>query len=96
MQILNSGVVLDNENTERTLKDLGRYYTNMLLSIIIIMEAELIRSSDYLDALEMGFNPQEGSQYYVASQINKYINAYMSKELKLFLIENASCNMLIE
>jgi hypothetical protein len=96
MQILNSGVVLDNENIERTLKDLARYYTNMLLSIIIIMEAEQIRSSDYLDALEMGFNPKEGSQYYVAPQINKYINTYMSKELKKFLIENSSCNMLIK
>ena len=48
------------------------------------MEAEQIRSSDYLDALEMGFNPKEGSQYYVAPQINKYIDTYMSKELKNF------------
>ena len=96
MKILDGGIVLENEKIEKALKDLARYYTSMLLSLIILLEAEQIRSSDYLDALEMGFDPIEGSQYNVAPHINKYINTYMSKELKLFLIENASCNMLIE
>ncbi|HAT4339443.1 TPA: hypothetical protein I9094_001708 [Clostridium perfringens] len=50
-------------------------------------------STDYVDSLEIGLNPQEGSQYWVAPFITEYINKKMiliSDEWKKYLKSKVS------
>ena len=56
-------------------------------------------SSDYIDNIEMGFEPPEDSQYWVAPFIKEYIDDNITKlhpELKSFLHSNNKYGMIIE
>ncbi len=59
--------------------------------ILILINPPLISSSDYVDALTVGIEPEDGSQYYIAPFIQEFINDTVKKvnpELKKFLIDN--------
>ena len=52
-----------------------------------------VHSSDYLDALEMGMKPQEGSQYWVCPIIVEYMNDRFDKKLLQYIQNNEGNGM---
>ena len=50
-------------------------------------------SSDYLDALEMDMEPQEGSQYWVCPVIVEYMNDRFDRELLRYIQDNEGNGM---
>lgn len=67
------------------------YITVIFIIILILIEPPYISSSDYVDALTVGIEPEEGSQYNIAPFIQEFINDTIKKvnpELKKFLIDN--------
>ncbi|MTI85842.1 MAG: hypothetical protein FH756_18580 [Firmicutes bacterium] len=57
--------------------------------------------SDHIESIELGFEPPEGSQYWVAPFIREYIDGsivklYPEPELKSFLHNNNKYGMIIE
>lgn len=60
------------------------------LSYIFFLKPEYLVSSDYIDNLDMGKTPEEGSQHYISSisqeMFNKYIKS--NKDLSKYLLEN--------
>lgn len=53
------------------------YITSIFLFLLILIRGDYIASTDYIDSLEMGFEPEEGSQYWVAPFITEYISTKM-------------------
>lgn len=49
-----------------------QFYTILFLSLIAILHPNAISASDYIDCLEMGIEPEEGSQYWLAPFIEEY------------------------
>lgn len=75
------------------------YITSSFLVFLILIKPEFIMSSDYIDNIELGFEPPDGSQYWVAPFIKEYININIFElhpELKSFLHNNNKYGMLIE
>ena len=71
----------------------------IFISLIILIEPSCIRSSDYIDYIDIGETPPEGSQYWVASIIQNFIDTdivRVSSCLKEFLKENNKYSMQIE
>lgn len=64
-----------------TLQDI----TSLFLSLLAIIDSTKLRSSDYLDALEMGFEPEQESAYWICPCIVEYMNDNLEKELLGFL-----------
>jgi len=67
------------------------YITVVFMVILILIEAPFISSSDYIDALTVGIEPEDGSQYNIAPFIQEFINKNIKKvnpELKKFLVDN--------
>lgn len=52
------------------------------ISTLFIINSSLFASSDYIDSLEMGVVPIEGSQYWVIQSINRFVNRMIKKENK--------------
>ena len=59
--------------TERFITDLN-YITMSFLFILSIIKNICIMSTDYIDALDFGEEPEEGSQYWVAPFVSDFIN----------------------
>lgn len=75
------------------------FITSAFLVFLILLKPEFIMSSDYIDSIEMGFEPPEGSQYWVAPFIKEYIDESIAKlhpELKSFLHNKNKYGMIIE
>lgn len=53
--------------------------TDIFLSILALVDSSKLRSSDYLDALEMCSAPEQGSQYWVCPIIVEYMNDRFEK-----------------
>jgi hypothetical protein len=71
----------------------------IFISLIILIKPSFIQSSDYINYLDIGETPPEGSQYWVASIIQDFIDTdivRVSSCLKQFLKENNRYNMQIE
>ncbi|EGT3605883.1 hypothetical protein GZ981_000929 [Clostridium perfringens] len=69
------------------------YITSTFIFLLILIREDYIMSTDYVDSLEIGLNPQEGSQYWVAPFITEYINKKMiliSDEWKKYLKSKVS------
>lgn len=64
-----------------TLQDI----TSLFLSLLAIIDSTKLRSSDYLDALEMGIEPEEESAYWICPCIVEYINDNLEKGLLGYL-----------
>lgn len=75
------------------------FITSTFLVLLILIKPEFIMSSDYIDNIDMGFEPPEDSQYWVAPFIKEYIDNNITKlhpELKSFLHSNNKYGMIIE
>lgn len=78
----------DNELIE-TLRNI----IDIFLSMLVIIDSIKVHSSDYIDALEMGMEPPEDSQYWVAPVILDYMNERFDKNLLSYLQENEGHGM---
>ena len=81
-------ILKDNELIE-TLRNI----IDIFLSMLVIIDSIKVHSSDYIDALEMGMEPPENSQYWVASVILDYMNERFDKDLLSYLQENEGHGM---
>ena len=53
--------------------------TTIFLCILAMLDGTKLKSMDYLDALEMGYTPEEGSQYWVSAIIVEYFDEHLNK-----------------
>lgn len=67
--------------------------TDIFLSLLSVIDSIKFHSSDYLDALEMGMKPQEGSQYWVCPIIVEYMNDRFDKKLLQYIQNNEGNGM---
>jgi hypothetical protein len=89
-------VVTREANPYEELLSVIRNITVMFFAFLVLIDPAIIRSSDYIDCLEMAVTPLEGSQYWVAKGFTKYIDKYVvgvSPELKKYLQENNKYGM---
>ena len=81
------------KNKEKELIETLQNITDIFLSLLSVIDSIKFHSSDYLDALEMGINPQEGSQYWVCPIIVEYMNDRFDKELLQYIQNNEGNGM---
>ena len=87
------------ENCFSEISEEVSFITSTFLVFLILINPEYIVSSDYIDNIEMGFEPPEDSKYWVAPFIKEYIDDNITKlhpELKSFLRSNNKYGMIIE
>lgn len=60
------------KNKDKELIETLQNITDIFLSLLSVIDSIKFHSSDYLDALEMGMKPQEGSQYWVCPIISSF------------------------
>lgn len=75
------------------------FVTALFLMLLILIKPSMIQATDYIEYLDCGLTPPEGSQYNVAPFIQEFINEYINRihpELKAFLKYNNKYGMLIE
>lgn len=53
------------------------YITSVFLFLLILIRENYIASTDYIDCLDCGLEPEEGMQYWVAPFIKEYIDEKM-------------------
>lgn len=63
------------------------------MSLLSVIDSIKFHSSDYLDALEMDMEPQEGSQYWVCPIIVEYMNDRFDKKLLQYIQNNEGNGM---
>ena len=74
--IKNDQRILD-EHREKIYEQLSHDILNIIifhLSYIFLLNDHYMSSSDYIDALECGLKPEEGSQYYIAPYIREFFD----------------------
>lgn len=67
--------------------------TDIFLSLLALIDSFKFHSSDYLDALEMGSEPKEDSQYWVSPIIVEYINERFDAKLLSYIQHNEKNGM---
>lgn len=83
------------ENVDKIKYEIN-YITSTFLFLLILIRPDYISSTDYVDYLEYGLEPIEGSQYWVAGFVNDYINKNMlliCDEWKDYLREQVDMNI---
>ena len=73
------------KNKDKELIETLQNITDIFLSLLSVVDSIKFHSSDYLDALEMGMKPQEGSQYWVYPIIVEYMNERFDKKLLQYI-----------
>ncbi len=71
----------------------------IFISLLILVKPTFIQSNDYIDYLEMGETPPDGSQYWISPIVQNFIDTdivQLSPCLKKFLRDNNRYNMRIE
>lgn len=66
------------------------------ITILILIKPTFIASSDYIDNLDMGIEPENGSQYFIAPFIIEFIDKHLEDRfvnLKMFLKDNIPMNI---
>lgn len=81
------------ENKDKELIETLQNITDIFLSLLTVIDSIKFHSSDYLDALEMGMKPQEGSQYWVCPIIVEYMNERFDKKLLQYIQNNEGNGM---
>lgn len=82
------------EFLERILKDIKfkiEYIVSIFVILLILIKPYLISASDYLDALDLGIQPEIDSQYFVAPFVQAYLDEHIVKlnpEIKKFIKDN--------
>ena len=66
---------------------------DIFLSVLIMIDSTKCHSSDYVDALEMGIQLVEGSQYWVCPAIFEYMNKRFDKKLLSYIQKNEGYGM---
>ena len=61
------------DSTCSLIKETIKFFSILFLALQSIINPISISASDYIDSLDMGLEPEEGSQYWVAPFIQKYI-----------------------
>lgn len=90
------------ESVQRCLNDLIenlQLVSIYFVSLLLLTNSSLFRSSDYLDCLEFEATPPENSQYWIAPGCQTYLNKYIhfvSEDLKKYLTEKNNYKMKIE
>lgn len=67
------------------------YIVSIFVVLLILIKPNIISSRDYIDALELGLQPVEGSQYNIAPFIKEFIDTQVIKlhpDIKIFLKES--------
>jgi len=75
------------------------YVSSVFLILLLMIQSSLISSTDYIDHIDCDMEPPEGSQYFVASFVQDFINRKVAKihpELKQYLRDNNIHGMKIE
>jgi len=85
--------IYQDKNKEKELIETFQNIIDIFLSLLSVIDSIKFHSSDYLDALEMGINPQEGSQYWVCPIIVEYMNDRFDKELLQYIQNNEGNGM---
>lgn len=65
----------------------------VFLCCLAIIDSTKLRSSDYIDALEVGLKPQEGSQYWVMYSIVNFFANYVDEKIIDYIQEQDSYEM---
>lgn len=73
--------VMDKEAIRNQVINVSKYIFSLFISYLSIIDARALSSSDYLDSLEMGEQPIEGSQYYVMPIITDYMKRNFPSDL---------------
>lgn len=81
------------ENKDKELIETLQNITDIFLSLLSVIDSIKFRSSNYLDALEMGMKPQEESQYWVCPIIVEYMNERFDKKLLQYIQDNEGNGM---
>jgi hypothetical protein len=62
--------------------------TDIFISLLSVIDSTKLHSTDYLDALEMNMQPEEGSQYWVLPCVVEYMNNRFDTELLNYIQNN--------
>lgn len=81
------------EDKDKELIETLQNITDIFLSLLSVIDSIKFHSSDYLDALEMDMEPQEGSQYWVCPIIVEYMNDRFDKKLLQYIQDNEGNGM---
>lgn len=88
----NFGVLDKNKFKEEFLSDFI-YIFKIYISFLALIDSFALRSSDYFDAIEMGFEPEPGSIYWVAPVIQEFMIENLDKPILEFLQEHQNGEM---
>lgn len=73
--------------------------TSISLCFLMLIDASLFQSSDFMDYIECGEIPPENSQYFITPVTQKYIDEYLyiiSANAKEYIKKYNSCGMIID
>lgn len=87
---------IESSTIHNELIEVMKNITSIFLSALAMVDATQMRSTDYLDALELGEKPIEGSQYWVAPCIAEYMEKNfpeIDKGLLQYIEENNDYGM---
>lgn len=73
--------------------------TSISLCFLMLIDASLFQSSDFMDYIECGEIPPENSQYFITPVTQKYIDEYLhiiSANAKEYIKKHNSCGMIID
>ena len=88
------------ENRERIFDQISSNIVDIIIyhiSYIFLLNEQYMSSSDYIDALECGLKPEEGSQYFVAPYIKKFFNKVIKtnrKDIAELIIRNTNMKII--
>jgi hypothetical protein len=97
-----NGVAATDKNVEIHLKNINirvSYISCFFLTLLLMIEAALISSTDMIDYLDSNMKPPEDCQYLIANFVQEFIDAKITKlhpELKQYLKDNNNYGMKIE
>lgn len=87
-------VNLDSKTIDKIFNDITfklSYIVSVFVVLLILVKPHIIPSIEYIDALELGLQPVEGSQYNIAPFIKEFIDTQVIKlhpDIKGFLNES--------
>lgn len=73
--------------------------TSILLCFLMLIDASLFQSSEFMDYIECGEIPIENSQYFITPVTQEFIDNYLhilSVNSKKYIKEHNSCDMIID
>jgi len=84
---------ISKEKRDKELIETLQNITDLFLGLLALIDSVKMHSSDYLDAMDMGIQPKEGSQYWVCPCIVEYMNNRFDEKLLSYIQENEKNGM---